>query len=193
MSANPAEFWESMYQSGETPWNKGAPVPGLVDFLAANRVEPKGRVVIPGCGFAHDVEAWAKAGFAATGYELAPSAVQLARARLGDCAAEILQGDFLADQPAELFDWLFEHTLFCAINPAQREAYVAASTRWLKPGGYFLAVHYLIPDVEGPPFGTTRNEVIEAFSPHFDLIEEWVPRSYENRLGLERMFWWRKR
>ena len=26
--------WEAQYQKGETPWDKGAPSPGLVDFLA---------------------------------------------------------------------------------------------------------------------------------------------------------------
>lgn len=68
-----------------------------------------------------------------------------------------------------------------------------AVIRWLKPGGQYLAVNYLIPDTEGPPFGTTREEQIERYSPHFDLIEEWVPRSYENRTGLERMFWWKRK
>jgi hypothetical protein len=34
---------------------------------------------------------------------------------------------------------------------------------------------------------------MERFSPHFDLMLDWVPRSYPNRTGLERMFWWRKK
>jgi len=53
-------------------------------------------------------------------------------------------------------------------------------------------VHYLIPDQDGPPFGTTREEVLARFSPHFELLQEWVPRSYPNRTGLELMLWWRK-
>jgi cyclopropane fatty-acyl-phospholipid synthase-like methyltransferase len=87
---------------------------------------------------------------------------------------------------------LFEHTLFCAIDPSDRDAYVRALLRWLKPGGFFLAVHYMIPDKDGPPFGTDRDEILTRFSPHFELIEEWIPRSYPNRIGLERMFWWRR-
>jgi hypothetical protein len=62
----------------------------------------------------------------------------------------------------------------------------------LKPGGYLLAVHYLIPDEDGPPFGTTADEVNARFATHFQLLETWVPRSYPNRTGLERIFWWRK-
>ncbi|HZQ46007.1 MAG TPA: thiopurine S-methyltransferase, partial [Verrucomicrobiae bacterium] len=74
-----------------------------------------------------------------------------------------------------------------------RDNYVAALLRWLKPGGHYLAVHYMIPDEDGPPFGTTRKELWGRFSPHFDLLQEWVPRSYENRTGLELMLWWRRK
>jgi cyclopropane fatty-acyl-phospholipid synthase-like methyltransferase len=92
-----------------------------------------------------------------------------------------------------LFDWVFEHTLFCAIQPGEREAYVQAVSRWLKPRGQYLAVNYLIPDKDGPPFGTTREELVERFSPGFQLLKEWVPRSYPNRTGLELMLWWQKK
>jgi cyclopropane fatty-acyl-phospholipid synthase-like methyltransferase len=107
--------------------------------------------------------------------------------------AEFRAGDFLADAADREFDWLFEHTCFCAILPEQRDAYVAAVRRWLRPHGNFLAVNYIIPDTDGPPFGTTREELVARFSPHFELIEDWVPRSYPNRTGLERMIWWRKK
>jgi cyclopropane fatty-acyl-phospholipid synthase-like methyltransferase len=101
--------------------------------------------------------------------------------------------DFLQAAPPLLFDWVFEHTLFCAIQPQERDDYVQALLRWLKPGGQYLAVNYLIPDRDGPPFGTTRDELWQRFSPHFELLQEWVPRSYPNRTGLELMLWWRRR
>jgi hypothetical protein len=91
-----------------------------------------------------------------------------------------------------LFDWVFEHTLFCAIRPEERDQYGQAVPRWLKPNGQYLAVNYLIPDRDGPPFGTTRQELLTRFSPRFELVTEWVPRSYPNRVGLERMFWWKR-
>ena len=101
--------------------------------------------------------------------------------------------DFLQAEPPFRFDWLFEHTLFCAIDPVERDNYVRAVLRWLKPEGCYLAVNYLIPDTEGPPFGTTRDEQWTRFSPHFELWQEWVPRSYPNRTGLELMLWWRRK
>ena len=60
----------------------------------------------------------------------------------------------------------------------------------LKPGGQYVAVNYFISDKDGPPFGTDREEIIKRFSPFLELKSDWVPRSYPNRNGLERMFWW---
>lgn len=187
--------WESRYQSGDMPWEKGAPSPGLVDFLAAHPELKRGSVAVPGCGTGHDVRAWANAGFEAFGFDLAPSAIRLGneKTKAAGLFATFQQSDFLNDAPSQQFDWLFEHTLFCAIDPKQRDNYVSAALRWIKPGGQFLAVHYLIPDEDGPPFGTTREELLQRFSPHFDLIESWVPRSYPNRTGLEWMLWWKRK
>lgn len=185
-------YWENLYQTGETRWEKGAPSPGLVDFLATHRDLPGETVCVPGGGTGHDAGEWARAGFRVYGYDIAPSAIQLSRERsaANGWHAEFRIADFLRDEPPFRFDWLFEHTLFCAIQPAERELYVAAARRWLKPGGNYLAVNYFIPDTEGPPFGTTREEILQRFSPGFDLKSDWTPRSYPNRTGLERMFWW---
>jgi SAM-dependent methyltransferase len=189
------DSWEARYQSGDMPWEKGEASPGLVDFLAAHPNLSKGSVCVPGCGTGHDVRAWAAAGFQAVGVDLAPSAIRLSKERTAAAGlkAEFHLLDFLTAEPPFLFDWLFEHTLFCAIDPSQREAYVSAVLRWLKPNGQFLAVHYFIPDQDGPPFGTSRPEILDRFGPHFLLKQDWVPRSYPNRTGLERLFWWERK
>ncbi len=187
--------WEGRYETGDMPWEKGEPSPGLVDFLAAHPELTRGTVGVPGCGTGHDVRAWARSGFQAFGFDVAPSAIRISEektASLGS-SAQFFRADFLFDKPPQPFDWLFEHTLFCAIDPGRREDYVQAVLRWIKNEGQFLAVHYLIPDKDGPPFGTTREEVLKRFSPHFKLLQEWVPRSYPNRTGLELMLWWQKK
>jgi 2-polyprenyl-3-methyl-5-hydroxy-6-metoxy-1,4-benzoquinol methylase len=189
------DYWEQRYQAEDMPWEKGEPSPGLVDFLAAHPELPRGTVCVPGCGSGHDVREWAKAGFSAFGYDLAPSAIRLATEKTSSAGltAKFQLADFLRDDPPSRFDWLFEHTLFCAIDPGARDEYVRAVLRWLKPDGQYLAVNYFIPDEDGPPFGTTREEQWKRFSSHFDLVKDWVPRSYPNRTGLERMFWWRRK
>lgn len=186
--------WETRYQAHDMPWEKGAPSPGLVDFLATHLRLPRGTVLVPGCGTGHDVRAWAAAGFTVTGCDIAPSGVSLAReaTAAAGLTAEFIQGDFLGNAVPGPYDWIFEHTLFCAIDPARRDDYVSAVLRRLRPGGSYLAVNYLIPDTDGPPFGTTRQELMDRFSPRLKLEAEWVPRSFHNRDGLELMLWWRR-
>jgi len=189
------KYWEERYQASDMPWDKGEASPGLVDFLAAHSELKRGTVCVPGCGTGHDVRAWTQAGFDAVGYDIAPSAVQLGRERAAAAglAARFERGDFLKDSPPFLFEWVFEHTLYCAIDPRDRGAYVEAVLRWLMPDGSYLAVNYLIPDTDGPPFGTTREEIMNRFLPHFELLAEWVPRSYPNRTGMELMLWWKRK
>ena len=189
------DYWEQRYQASDMPWEKGAPSPGLVDFLAAHPDLPRGTVCVPGCGTGHDAREFAKAGFDVCGFDIAPSAIQLAGAKTKAAGLKVKfqLADFLHDEPPQLFDWVFEHTLFCAIQPEERGDYVRAVQRWLKPDGQYLAVNYLIvEDAGGPPFPVTRNELWERFSPHLELVSDWIPRSYPNRTGRERMFWWRR-
>jgi methyl halide transferase len=189
------DYWEGRYQTQDMPWEKGEASPGLVDFLKDHPALPRGTVCVPGCGTGHDVRAWAKAGFDAFGFDIAPTGIRLAAERTAAAGinAKFQLADFLHDPPPCQFDWVFEHTLFCAIDPGDRDDYVRAVLRWLKPNGQYLAVNYLIPDKDGPPFGTTRGEQWERFSSSFDLQKEWVPRSYPNRTGLELMLWWRRK
>ena len=188
-------YWEQHYQAGDAHWDHGAPSPGLVDFLAAHTDLPRGTVCVPGCGTGHDVRAFAQAGFDAFGFDIAPSAIRVSdeNTKAAGLKATFLLADFLHDEPPQQFDWIFEHTLFCAIQPGERDEYVRAVRRWLKPGGQYLAVNYLIVEGnEGPPFPTTRDELLRLFSPHLERVADWMPRSYPNRTGREWMFWWRR-
>jgi SAM-dependent methyltransferase len=184
--------WEDHYVRGEMPWEKGAPSPGLVDFLAAEPV--RGRVLVPGCGLGHDVRALAATAREVVGLDLAPSAV-LAAEKFPRTGTERYEVADLFALPAHLrgsFDWVWEHTCFCAIDPAQRPAYVAAVADALLPGGRLLAVFYLDPGNnspdEGPPFEVSIAELNRLFLPRFELEREWLPQhAYPGREGREWM------
>src|SRR5260370_23989882 len=97
---NPTD-WENRYQTGDMPWEKGEPSPGLVDFLAAHRDLEKGTVCVPGCGTGHDARAWSRAGFRVLGLDIAPSAVRTAAqwTRAAGLEADFQLSDFLRDSP----------------------------------------------------------------------------------------------
>ncbi|MEO6846414.1 MAG: thiopurine S-methyltransferase, partial [Chthoniobacterales bacterium] len=97
--------------------------------------------------------------------------------RVGNETYEV--GDLfnLSPENRGVYDWVFEHTCFCAIDPARRNDYVKAVASALKAEGHLLAIFFLNPDhdEDGPPFGVTLSELDEFFGPFFSLEREWRP------------------
>jgi len=171
--------WDELYRRRETPWEKGKPHPALVDFLATNG-PLAGEIFVPGCGSGHDVRALSTAENHVLGIDLAPRAIAKARARKKIAKEDYMLGD-LFDFPPQFdhqFNWVFEHTCFCAIDPRQRSEYIQTIVRLLKPGGRFLAIFFINPDHDepGPPYRVSLEELDELFGEYFDLEREWVPQ-----------------
>lgn len=188
--------WQNQYATGQTPWDRGAPAPALLAYLAAHPVT--GRVLVPGCGTGQDVKALAQAGAVeVTGLDLAPLAVERAQQFLADTPhTQVLLGDLFTvchtPSLAGQFDLVWEHTCYCAIPPARREDYVSAVAAALKPGGHLLGVFYLNPwdkdedQTQGPPFGTGLDELRQMMETRFRLVEAWQPDvAYPGREGRE--------
>ena len=187
--------WEKRYLEADTPWDKGEPAPGLIDWLQKKTLEEDARVLVPGCGRGHDASAWAKAGYETTGMDLSDLALSGAREKYESLPnLAFFPGNFLEDKPQEPYDLIFEHTLYCAIDPIRRDEYAQALNHWLKPGGHFLAIHFVFPLLEeGPPFGASKDEIINDSSPHLKLIEDWKPRHFDGRRDEEWMFLWKRK
>ena len=172
---------------GDTPWDYGGAAPPLLEFLSHHAI--RGAVLVPGCGSGHDVRALAAQGAEVTGLDLSETALRIARISplLG---MEIYEQRDLFHLPAAWsgrFDWVVEHTCFCAILPERRMEYVRAIARTLKSGGCYLGIFFLTPDAQqGPPHGTTREEIEALFNPSLALLEEWVPEQvFQGREGCE--------
>ena len=179
--------WEARYQAGDTPWDEGYAAPALTKFLTRHPI--RGEVLVPGSGPGHDVRALAAHGAKVTGLDLSSSAITLSRSYPIAGGEHYEQGN-LFELPKSWngrFDWVFEHTCFCAIPPTLRAEYLKAIEAVLKPGGHFFAIFYLHPAApSGPPHGTTREEISSLFDPSFELLEEWTPdEAFEGREGRE--------
>lgn len=188
--------WNIAYEIGDTPWDKGYASPPLEAFLEQHSVS--GRVIVPGCGTGHDVRLFAARAAATIGMDIAPGAIRKAEAFPPAGTERYELGDFLQLGPHHhgVYDWVVEHTCLCAIDPVERESYVAAVRQSLKPGGQFLAVFFReISDSTGggPPYPISRQETDALFGEGFELVESWIPeRSYPSRpTGAEELCWWR--
>ena len=170
--------WDELYRRRETPWEKGRPHPALVDFLEKNG-PLEGKIFVPGCGSGHDLRALSTAQNHVVGVDIATRAIAKARARPRIANEEYLLAD-LFQLPAQFdhqFDWIFEHTCFCAIDPARRREYVGTIVRLLKPRGKMLAIFFINPDHDqpGPPYRVSVAELEELFGDNFAIEREWVP------------------
>ncbi len=183
--------WNELYRRHETPWEKGKPHPAVVDFLAASG-PLRGEIFVPGCGSGHDVRALSTAQNHVLGIDLASRAIARAKGRGRIANEEYILGD-LFDLPARFdhhFDWVVEHTCFCAIDPRQRSHYVRTVSRLLKPHGGFLAIFFINPDHDepGPPYRVSLQELKALFGEDFEIEREWVPqRTHPGREGRELM------
>jgi len=190
--------WEKCYQDGDTHWDRGAPSPPLAQYISEHPIG--GLVLVPGCGTGHDAAYLAEQGADVTGLDIAPTAVERASANYPELAGRFVEGD-LFDLPQTWngrFDHVVEHTCFCAIPPAMREAYCAAVHRVLRPEGTLIGVWFINPELdpghEGPPFPSATEELDQIFGQHFDLVTDYIPdTAYPGREGRERVRVWKKR
>ena len=183
--------WEAAYQRRETPWEKGNPHPALVDFLAENG-PLIGEIFVPGCGSGHDARALSAPANHVVGIDLAPFAIAKANRFPRVANEEYLLTDLFALPPKfnGRFDWVFEHTCFCAIEPKMRADYVATIVSLLKPAGKLLAIFFINPDhdEEGPPYRVSLGELEEYFGTYFSIEREWIPaRTHPGREQRELM------
>jgi methyl halide transferase len=114
------------------------------------------------------------------GLEIAPGAVDAARENLmslpegerpPEGSAEFQMTNFF-DMPTQAiedkFDFIYDYTFLCALNPSIRDMWAAKMAALVRPGGLLLTLIYPISEdkEDGPPFRVTleivRNLLVTA-------------------------------
>lgn len=166
------EFWDPHYEFNQAPWDLGQAAPAIAEWL---RVHPdaRGRAAVLGCGRGHDALALAAHGFEVTAFDFAPTAIAAAKARAEKqkLAIRFEARDIFGLLPdfAGAFDYVFEHTCFCAIDPHKRQAYVDLVQGLLKPGGSLVGVFFTHGESGGPPYDVRPIEIERLFGSRFEV------------------------
>ena len=153
---------------------RSCPVPPFINLLASVQAPKAGKVAVLGCGSGQDAMLFSRSGFDVVGFDFAPSAIKRASA---NAKARKLNGQFLLRNIFELeteffnsFDYVLEHTCFCAIEATLRPQYVQVVKNLLRPNGQLIALFYTNCQSDGPPFGIKPDAILDLFTPHFDIL-----------------------
>ncbi|SDT15479.1 class I SAM-dependent methyltransferase [Microlunatus soli] len=170
MSADPTGWFETLYADaarGEAtvPWDRGTPNPLLVEWLANHPLEADGkRAIVVGSGFGDDAELIAARGFATTAFDIAPTAVELARKRYPESVVDYRRADLL-ELPTDWlqgFDLVIESITVQSLPPELHRRAAAAVASLCGVGGLVVVITAartteVVPD--GPPWPLTADEL----------------------------------
>lgn len=183
--------WEKVYQDKpvETmPWFNPELDFDLERALTQMNLH-EGVVLDLGTGPGTQAMALAERGFQVTGADISATAIQKAQARAKEKGLEIdwRQDDILNTHLETEFDWVFDRGCFHTFHLSQREEYIRAIARLVKPNGYLFLKCFSAKETrpEGP-YRFTPEEIKTLFSPVFNLIffEETVYQGCLNPLPL---------
>jgi methyl halide transferase len=184
-----SDRWEGRYQTQKTGWDLGQAAPPFVSFLNSETAPAPGKTIVPGMGRGHEAILFAQKRFAVTGVDFAPSAIEAAQAQAEAKGVKLdtMQRDIfqLVPELAGQFDYVVEHTCFCALSPELRSDYVQLVWDLLKPGGELIALFWAHNLAGGPPFGVSVAELKELFG-RFETVQfELALNSLPSRQGEE--------
>lgn len=194
LSPDDAEWWDGLYRAQTIPWDIGACAPPLQSFIQSRYAPPPGRMLVPGCGRGHDCLLFASNGFEVTGLDFAPSAIQATHDQfqqagfLGTKGFLLLRDIFDIHEYDGYFDYVLEHTCFCAIHPSRRRTYALTVRDLLRPGGKLIGLWWILErsGSTGPPWSLSKDDLFSLFGELFDLELAFQPTdSVQQRAGQE--------
>ncbi len=180
-----SQTWSRRYRDADLKpgWDMGGENPILQEIVPKLKL-PKSRILVLGCGPGHDAAFFAKRGHIVTAVDFSSEAINEAKKNYADLSnLNFVQADVfqLPESFENKFDIVFEHTLFCAIDPSLRNELVRVYKRCLNEHGNLLGIFFTMDALQGPPFGGTEWEYRERLKKHFQILywQRW--RGGENQ------------
>jgi SAM-dependent methyltransferase len=184
-------FWDDRFAAGFKPWQRANVAPELQQYLVAS---PRGKVLIPGCGDASELLAFAHTGWEAEAIDFSPVAVAQARARAGQLADRVREADFFdASATAGPYKVIYECAFLCALSPTRRAAWATRIDALLPAIGAELVGLFYVGELgRGPPFATDYAALTELLSA-FECVENTLSAHQPPPFGgNERWMRWRR-
>ena len=141
-------WFDDLYAAGasgrvQVPWSRTEPHPLLEAWAGERHIDGTGlSAIVVGCALGADAEYLARLRFETTGFDVAPTAIELARARHPDTRVRYVTADIL-DPPAEwhhAFDLVVEIITVQALPPPLHPRAIANIGRLVAAGGTLLVI-----------------------------------------------------
>ena len=156
MPATTAAEWNRRYVEKDLPWDSGLPSREVARVLDEGLVTP-GRAAELGCGTGTNAVFLARRGFDVTAFDLAPTALEMARQRAAAAGARV---DFreadLANFTLEVepFDFVFDRGCYHCVRRVNLDGYLQTLQKLSRPGTRCLILAGNAneqTETEGPP------------------------------------------
>jgi SAM-dependent methyltransferase len=193
----PTAWFDRLYAAGENgevsmPWDRDEPQPLLREWAESTHLTGAGRrAVVVGCGLGADAEYLASLGFATTGFDIAGTAVRLARERHPGTSVDYRVADLLAlpDDLVGAFDLVVEIFTIQALPDPPRTDAIAGVRSLVAAGGTLLAIQFRhdgsAPADVGPPFALTEQTMQHLAGDDLEAVR------FEQLVGSNRGSAWR--
>jgi len=177
------DFWHERWKTNQIGFHQGEINPWLVQHWPDLALPAGGHILVPLCGKSRDMFWLLEQGYAVTGIEISPIAVEafFAENRLDPVITrerrctrwqadtlEILCGDFFALERCDIgtVDGFYDRAALIALPTEMRLRYVQQLSALLDRHvrGLLLTVEYRQSEMEGPPFSVSDGEVLRLFS-----------------------------
>lgn len=164
------QYWQKRYEENNTGWDVGSITAPLKTYFTQLQNKDL-RILIPGCGNAHEAVYLFENGFKNVfllDWAMAPLE-HFKRQNPAFPDEQLICADFFAHKGQ--YDLIIEQTFFCALSPSLRPKYTQQIHQLLSQNGKLAGLLFNIPlNADKPPFGGNKTEYLPYFEPWFHIL-----------------------